>query len=95
LISDLEERYQKLRSECDNITKDLQHALAMRELCNADFNRVKRWLQEAEVQLTPESSAGTIAELEMQLKEQWIDSDQPVYFSLVKHVHPFFVVFHR
>jgi len=50
----------------------------MRELCNADFNRVKRWLQEAEVQLTPESSAGTIAELETQLKEQWID--KPVFF---------------
>ena len=51
VFSDLELRNKRLQEECARITADLQHALAVRELCCADFERARRWLQEAEVQV--------------------------------------------
>ena len=54
------------------MTAELQHALALRELCCADFDRAQRWLQEAEVQIAPEAiyTASSISELEVSLQEK-------------------------
>jgi hypothetical protein len=64
-------RYENLTAECNRITSELQHALAIRELCCADFEHARRWLQEAEVQVAPESaySAASITDLERQLQD--------------------------
>ena len=68
----METRYENLKKETDRITSELQHALALRELCCADYDRAQRWLQEAEVQIAPETTytASSISELEISLQEK-------------------------
>ena len=59
------------------MTKELQHALALRELCCADFDRAQRWLRETEIQISPETvltSAG-VNELDKSLQEADYMSD--------------------
>ena len=67
----METRYAALLNETDRVTKELQHALALRELCCADFDRAQRWLRDTEVQLAPEQVLTTagVGELERSLQE--------------------------
>ena len=87
----MEIRYENLTKECTRITGELQHALALRELCCADFDRARRWLQEAEVQVAPESaySSSSVADLELQLQESRID-DSVVFNCRIHLLYPFF-----
>ena len=63
-------------TETERITKELQHALALRELCCADFDRAQRWLRDTEIQTSPEAVLTTagVAELEKSLQEEDIIS---------------------
>jgi len=71
----LEIRYDNLKNETERVTEELRHALAVRELCCADFERAQRWISDAEVQTAPESTytASSISELELSLQENGID----------------------
>ena len=72
-------------SETDRVTKELQHALALRELCCADFDRAQRWLRETEVQISPETGLNSVgvAELEKSLQEgDFTDCSETVLFGV-------------
>ena len=72
-------------SETDRVTKELQHALALRELCCADFDRAQRWLRETEVQISPETGLNSVgvAELEKSLQEgDFTDFSETVLFGV-------------
>ena len=72
----MEIRYDNLKNETERVTEELRHALAVRELCCADFERAQRWISDAEVQ-SPESTksykAASIFQLELSLQENGID----------------------
>ena len=75
-LSELESRYSVLMAETERITKELQHELALRELCCADYDRAQRWLRDIEIQTSPEAVLTTagVAELEKSLQEEDIIS---------------------
>ena len=78
------------------MTKELQHALALRELCCADFDRAQRWLRETEVQISPETvliSAG-VNELDKSLQEADYMSDFTDFSDTVLFWCFFFLFFH-
>ena len=82
---ELESRYSVLMTETERITKELQHALALRELCCADFDRAQRWLRDTEIQTSPEAVLTTagVAELEKSLQEEDIISVKLSVFFLI------------